>query len=168
MAHKSKYPVGRPSKADKKRGHTKRKKQFSDTLLFQGSNQRSNIKQIIMVEENTKIPDNTAKDVRGVPFKAGDDPRRNLEGRPKGSKNFTTLFDEAIIKIAEEGEVSDVEIELVKRAVKKAMTGDYSFYRDVMDRKFGKPVQPTDVTSGGETINPILVKFINGKDNNNS
>lgn len=31
----------------------------------------------------------------------------------------------------------------------------------------GKPMQKTDVTSGGETITPILVKFIDNEDHRN-
>jgi hypothetical protein len=32
------------------------------------------------------------------PFQKGDDPRRNTNGRPKGSKNFSTLVKEALQK----------------------------------------------------------------------
>lgn len=38
----------------------------------------------------------------------------------------------------------------------------------MLDRTFDKAKQSTDVTSNGESIQAILVKFINGKDNTNT
>ena len=47
--------------------------------------------------------------------------------------------------------------------VEKALTGDVSAIREINDRVMGKPQQ--DVTSDGEAIQPILVQFIDGNDN---
>lgn len=50
--------------------------------------------------------------------------------------------------------------------IKKALEGDMTAIKEIHDRVMDKSKQPTDVTSNGETI-PILVKFIDGKANNN-
>lgn len=72
-------------------------------------------------------------------------------GRPKGAESFSTKWYKMIDKIAEANNITsdEVELELVKVGYKRAKEGDYSFYRDAMDRIHGKPMQPTDVTSGG-------------------
>lgn len=51
-----------------------------------------------VVGEGTQNTDNTAEKLRNVPdnlkphvFQKGDDPRRNTEGRPKGSRNLTSI-----------------------------------------------------------------------------
>jgi hypothetical protein len=100
-------------------------------------------------QQNNQNADNTAEKVRGVPFKEGDDPRRNLEGRPKGSRNFSTLFNEAIKKIVTEQKIpiTDPEIEMVSRAIIEALKGNYVFYRDIMDRRYGQAKQTIE-TSG--------------------
>lgn len=62
-------------------------------------------------------------------------------GRPKGTKNFSTLFEEAIKKIvkSEKLPIKDVEVELVVKAIIEALKGNYPFWRDLMDRVYGKP-----------------------------
>lgn len=78
-------------------------------------------------------------------------------GRPKGQRNYATIYREALIKIAEMEKLTPeaIEDDMIQMAVKKARKGDPIFYKDVMDRIHGKPVQPTDLTSGGKPI-PIL------------
>ena len=97
-----------------------------------------------MNEENAE---KTAEEVRGIPFKEGDDPRRNLEGRPKGSKNFDTIFEAAIRKIVEEKKINidDPEREMVIKAVIEALKGNYAYFRDLMDRKYGKATENIDI-----------------------
>ena len=96
----------------------------------------------------------TAKEVRGVPFTKGDDPRRNLEGRPIGSKDFSTDFDEAVEEIAKEEGItkSQARKELLKVAYKSAKSGNYNFYKDIHDRMYGTATNKTDITSQGEKI----------------
>ena len=48
--------------------------------------------------------------------------------------------------------------------IAKAMEGDMQAIKEVNDRVMGKAEAKTDITSGGEKL-PILVKFIDGKDN---
>lgn len=120
------------------------------------------------MEENTKDSVNTGEKV-DTRFKKGDDPRRNLEGRPKGSRNFETDFDEAVEEIAKENGMTRSEARklLLKVAFKNAKEGNYSFYKDIHDRIYGQAQQKTDITSGGKPI-PILgnVRSNNGDKEN--
>jgi len=88
------------------------------------------------------IIDKTAEKQRGRPFKKGQS--GNPAGRPKGSKNFDTLFEAAIKRIVKEKKlpIKDPEMELVVKAVVEALKGNYPFFRDIMDRRYGRPKQP--------------------------
>lgn len=72
----------------------------------------------------------------------------NPEGKPKGTLSFATKFNQAIEKLAETNQISgdELELQIVQMAIKKAREGDYQFYRDVMDRVYGRPVQTTELT----------------------
>lgn len=89
--------------------------------------------------------------------------RRNPDGRPKGQRNYATIYREALIKLAESQDKTPEEIEeiLVQSGLKNALKGDYRFYQDIHDRLHGKPVQEnkTDLTSGGEKIDGFVLKF---------
>ncbi|MEM1577948.1 MAG: hypothetical protein QXM27_02995 [Candidatus Pacearchaeota archaeon] len=76
-------------------------------------------------------------------FKNGYDERRNYSGRPKGSRNFRTLFIEAIEKIATQKNLKglDLEVELVEKGITEALKRNYSFWKDIMDRLYGKPTE---------------------------
>ena len=77
-------------------------------------------------------------------------------GRPKGSRNFETIFNKAAKQVAEAlrlgKEPGAVQIELVKRGVKEGLKGNYSFYRDIMDRLYGQPKGAVDVTTGSKPL----------------
>lgn len=90
--------------------------------------------------ENTEI---TAKEVRGVPFKKGEDPRRNTDGRPQGSLDFKTKWEIFIDKVAKSNNLSPQEIDeqLFAIGYKKAKEGDFQFYKDIHDRIYGKAPQ---------------------------
>lgn len=83
----------------------------------------------------------------------------NPEGRPLGSKNFNTLMDETVKEIAKLNNISISEAWkiLVKRAYSEGKDGNYQFYKDIMDRYYGKAVENMDITSGGNTILKELV-----------
>ncbi|KKU25877.1 MAG: hypothetical protein UX38_C0013G0012 [Microgenomates group bacterium GW2011_GWC1_46_16] len=78
----------------------------------------------------------------------------NPEGRPKGSKNFETDFLEVVGKIAEANNITRAEAMeiLLRKAYSEAKNGQYNFYKDIMDRVYGKVVERTDLTSKGERI----------------
>jgi hypothetical protein len=65
------------------------------------------------------------------------------KGRVEGSRNFATIYKEALTKIATTKGVSldEIENELVEKAIERAKEGDYRYYQDIMDRLNGKPVQ---------------------------
>jgi hypothetical protein len=109
--------------------------------------------------ENKEITDNTVRKQPGdqlkpYQFKPGES--GNPAGRPKGSRNFSTLFNEAIKKIVTEQKIpiTDPEIEMVSRAIIEALKGNYVFYRDIMDRRYGQAKQTIE-TSGETDINLI-------------
>lgn len=70
----------------------------------------------------------------------------NPSGRPKGTRNFDTLFTEAIEKIVKEQKINikDPEVEMVTKAVIEALKGNYPFFRDVMDRRHGRAKLPIE------------------------
>jgi hypothetical protein len=65
----------------------------------------------------------------------------NPNGRPKGSRDFSTMFEEAVKIIVKEQRipVDNVEVELVVKGIVQAMRGNYSFWKDIMDRTYGSP-----------------------------
>jgi len=91
----------------------------------------------------------------------------NPKGRPPGIPNAKTrykrlleLTTKATNPITKETE-DFTQLELMDMAIfNKALKGDLASYNTIMDRLEGKPQQSTDLTSGGESINPVLVKFL--------
>ena len=99
----------------------------------------------------------TAKD-NLTPFPKGKS--GNPNGRPKGQRNYATIYREALEKIGKTRGITPEEVEVMIEEVGlyKAMKGDFAFYKDVRDRLHGKAMQNTDITSGG---NPLIVQFDN-------
>jgi len=97
------------------------------------------------MEENTVKT--AEKQLPGVPF-TKDDPRINRNGRPKGSEDFKTKFYKVIDKLAKQNNITaeEVEEQILLVGYKKAKDGDYSFYRDLMDRLHGRPIQKQEIT----------------------
>jgi len=101
-------------------------------------------------EITESIGDNTGKDPVTGQFVAGN----KLGGRTAGSLDFKTKWNIFIDKVAKQNDMTPNEIDeqLLAVGFKKAKEGDYAFYRDIHDRVYGKPIQPTDITSKGESI----------------
>lgn len=76
-------------------------------------------------------------------------------GRPVGSKNFATLYRDALIKLASHNgkEPADLELEIFSKAISSARAGDYRFYKDLIDRLHGPAIQKVDVTTAGKELN---------------
>ena len=74
-----------------------------------------------------------------IPCKPGE--TANPNGRPKGQRNYATIYKEALRKIAESQDMTPEQIEekINEVGLLKAMKGDYAFYRDLQDRLHGKP-----------------------------
>lgn len=100
---------------------------------------------------NKKGVKTAKKQLPGKPF-TKDDPRINRDGRPKGTENFKTKWERFVKKVADQNKLlpEDIDEQLLAVAYKKAKEGDYSFFRDIHDRVYGKPVQPTENNHTGE------------------
>jgi hypothetical protein len=72
----------------------------------------------------------------------------NPNGRPKGARNYNTLFKIAMkeIKSNKDLKIKDPEVELIKRSIIEGLKGNYPHHRDIMDRRFGKPKETIEET----------------------
>ena len=90
----------------------------------------------------TMNTDNTAGKqqniTRGKPFPKG--VSGNPKGRPKGSLNFATVFENSLTKLSKgkKGDIDALEEQLVTVGLKRAMAGDYRYWNALMERRFGK------------------------------
>lgn len=64
-------------------------------------------------------------------------------GRPPGQRNYATIYREALIKLATLNDKSpeELENEILSSGILNARKGDYRFYKDILDRTYGMPVQ---------------------------
>ena len=87
-------------------------------------------------------------------------------GRPKGQRNFKTIYREALIKLAALNKVKpeDLEDDMIQMAIAKARKGDPVFYKDVMDRIHGKAIQPIGGADGGAIKIVFDSSFNKGED----
>lgn len=113
------------------------------------------------MEEEIKISENI-REKNLIPFKKGES--GNPAGRPKGQRDYATIYKEALLKLAELNKKTpeELENELVASGFAQAKK-DFRFYKDIQDRLHGTAIQKSDITSGGEALQPLLVKFIDGK-----
>jgi len=99
-----------------------------------------------------------------IPIKKGE--CLNPNGRPKGQRNYATLYRLAMEKIAlDEGMTADdFEIKFVQQALKKSFEGDGRLYTDTLDRIHGKAPQSINQNITGQltlTIPPELAQSFN-------
>lgn len=98
-----------------------------------------------------------------MPFVKGD-PNINKNGRPKGSRDFYTDFKEAIQRIKDKNSGEALtEQDIIKIGLEKMLKGDARFeglYKDLLDRVYGKPMQKTDITSDGESMKVMEIRYI--------
>lgn len=89
-----------------------------------------------LVDEPQKGGDVVERDEKGR-FVVG---HTKLGGREVGSRNFVTDFDEAVQEIAEANKIKQSEARkiLLKKAYAEAKNGNFPFYKDIMDRYYGK------------------------------
>jgi Family of unknown function (DUF5681) len=71
------------------------------------------------------------------PFKSGQEWNGNAEGRPKGSRNRSTIVREWLEAKATDGE-GQIADQLVRALIKKAAQGDVAAFKELMDSGFGK------------------------------
>ena len=65
----------------------------------------------------------------------------NPNGRPKGQRNYATIYREALIRIADANGKTPEEIETMMEEVgmKQALKGNHAFWKDIRDRIHGLP-----------------------------
>lgn len=97
-----------------------------------------------------KTPKRTPRDNLRPPWKPGES--GNPAGRPKGSKNFETYFMEAWKEVAEalrlNKDPDKGKVEILKLGFKEMFKGNYQFWRDFVERLFGKI--PTEIDLRGK------------------
>ncbi len=88
----------------------------------------------------------------------------NPAGKPKGTKNFGTDFDEVVEEIAKLNNItfSEARKQLLKVAYVEAKKGNFNYSKDIFDRYYGKTKESVDV--GGE----LIIKVINYGNNNSA
>ena len=101
-------------------------------------------------EKQPKEQRNPAEHLRAYQYKKG--MSGNPNGRPPGSKSLKQYIKERMLAM------SDEEKEAFMNGLDK---------RVVWEMGEGKPEAKTDITSGGESIQPILVKFIDAEPKDN-
>jgi len=96
-----------------------------------------------------------------IPCKKGE--TNNPNGRPKGQRNYSTIYREALLKIGESENMTPEQIEEVieKSRLLKAIGGDLAFQKDILDRVHGKPAQALELSgpNGGEIPVFVTVKY---------
>ena len=107
------------------------------------------------MENNTETATQQQK-VVGRPFKKGQS--GNPGGRPKGSISLTTILREKL----SEGDGERAK-QLVEELLLRAGEKSDPLMKEILDRTEGKVPQATDITSNGESIQPVLVEIINAK-----
>lgn len=113
------------------------------------------------IKNSEKIRDKRLDNL--TPFKKGES--GNPDGRPKGQRNYATIYREALIKLGKLNNKTpeELEEEILSKGLLNARSGDYRFYKDILDRLYGTPVSRTELTGkDGEPINKISIEIING------
>jgi len=108
----------------------------------------------------TSIPqhntEETATELRkapGVPFKKGDDNRRNLDGRPPKEFSMTNVMREVLNIEDKETRIKNYEAILIA-AVEKAKAGDNDMIKYIINRLEGMP--KGESTTNVNVVIPIL------------
>ncbi len=117
--------------------------------------------------ENKKLENNVVNKVERPqnkhlkPCKKGE--THNPYGRPLGQKNYATLYREALIKLAKANKKApdELEIEILSKGILNARSGDYRFYKDLLDRLYGTAISRAELTGkDGKDLMPDQKKLI--------
>jgi len=78
----------------------------------------------------------------------------NPKGKPVGTKSFSTLMDTAVKEIAKVNKITEGEVwqVLIKRGYSEAKDGNYLFFKDLLDRYYGKA---PDIIKGEFNLIPL-------------
>lgn len=82
---------------------------------------------------------------------------KKIGGMELGFKSFKVLMDETVKEIAKMNDKPEAEIwkVLTRVGYSEAKDGNYLFYRDILDRYYGKPVE----TFRGDPNSPLIVQI---------
>ena len=83
-------------------------------------------------------------------------------GHPLGQSNFKTDFDEVIEEIAKLNKITFSEARkiLLKIAYSQAKSGQFPFWKEIMDRYYGKVTENIDLTIGKKIAGVDLDKLL--------
>jgi hypothetical protein len=111
------------------------------------------------MDKNRKETELTGKEKRMLNLKRDAGP-----GRPKGQRDYATIYKEAMIILAKKNATTPekLEAEMIANGAMLARKGDFRFYKDTLDRLHGTAVQKSE--NNLNVVVPVLVKFLNAKD----
>lgn len=86
----------------------------------------------------------------------------NPQGRPKGSEDFKTKWERAVEKIAYANDINpeDIEVVLLEKAFIEARKGNFNFYKDIMDRLYGRTMQVPSSENNFRPIEGIQITYV--------
>ena len=78
----------------------------------------------------------------------------NPNGRPFGQRNFNTIYQSALTKLAKLNDKTpeELEDEIISTGLLNARKANFAFYKDTLDRLHGTATQRTDITTKGQPI----------------
>jgi len=121
-------------------------------------------KKTTTAEKKVVKPEKTGKEIREenlIPFKKGES--GNPEGKKPGTRNFSTIYKEALKKLAMKNgmEPDQLEEDILVKALQSSYNGNFKFFKDIHDRLHGQPVKSIDHTTGGDKIRTNTITFVN-------
>ena len=94
-----------------------------------------------------------------IPFKKGDDPRRNTTGKNKGAFSLINLLKHKIQECPEGQDKKTYADLIIRRMLSESIKkGDIQHIKTIFAYLEGMPKQNVDVTSGEEPIKFIITK----------
>ena len=89
-----------------------------------------------------------------VPFKKGNDPRRNVTGANKGHRSFAADFEEVVEKIAKQAKItpSEARQRLLLKGYSEAKKGNYKFWQYIHNQLYGSAPETLNVNVEGVEI----------------
>jgi hypothetical protein len=96
-----------------------------------------------------------------IPFEKGES--GNPNGRPKGQRNYATIYREALIKLATMNgmEPEKMETDILLKGLASARKGDYRFWKDIHDRIHGAAPQRIEQNTNVTIIQPEVQEAMN-------
>jgi len=117
-----------------------------------------------MIKEPRKTVKKPIKRDKGGKFVDGTAPG---PGRTQGSLDFNTIFEEAVKKVAGKLNIKpeNVDVEVLTKGIALALGGSYNFWKEILERRYGKVKEVLEVSEvikdeQGIDVDPALKKAI--------